>query len=86
MMYCVYVLYDKIRDKFYIGLTCNLKRRIYEHRRNKTYTTQRMHDPKLVYCEICLSKKDAQNRERQLKTGFGRGYLRRRLKNFLMGV
>jgi putative endonuclease len=44
-----------------------------------------MLDPKLVYCEVCLSKKDAQNRERQLKTGFGRGYLKRRLKNFLMG-
>jgi len=39
---------------------------------------------KLIYYEACLSKKDAQNRERQLKTGFGRGYLRRRLKDYLL--
>jgi hypothetical protein len=32
--------------------------------------------------EACLSKEDASEREKQLKTGFGRGYLKRRLKNY----
>jgi putative endonuclease len=77
-----YVLYSKKLNRFYIGSTNNLKRRIAEHKSGKTHTTFRMKNHKLVYCEICLSKKDAQNRERQLKTGFGRGYLRKRLKDF----
>ena len=85
-MHYIYVLYSKTQNKFYIGLTNNLKRRFFEHKRNKVYTTYRMKTPKMAYVEICISKLDAQNREKQLKTGFGRGYLRRRLKNFLMGM
>jgi len=85
-MYYVYTLYSQIQDKFYIGFTNNLKRRIFEHRGNKIHTTQRMQNPKIVYYEACFSKRDAQKREKQLKTGFGRGYLRRRLKHFLMRV
>ncbi len=83
MIWYTYVLYSKKLDKFYIGLTDDLKRRLKEHRDGKTYTTLRMKGHKLVYYEVCLSKKDAQAREKQLKTGFGRGYLRKRLENFL---
>jgi putative endonuclease len=84
MNWYTYVLYSKKLDKFYIGSTNDLKRRIQEHKRGKTYTTYRMKDFKLIYCEICLLKKDAQDREKQLKTGFGRGYLRKRIKNYLL--
>jgi putative endonuclease len=84
MNWYTYVLYSKNLNKFYIGSTNDLERRLKEHRRGKTYTSFRMKDHKLVYCEICLSKKDAQDREGQLKTGFGRGYLRKRLKDYLM--
>ena len=85
IMYYIYILYSKHKDRFYVGSTNNLKRRISEHKRNKVYTTYRMQNPKLIYYEACISKKDAQNREKQLKTGFGRGYIKRRLKNFLSG-
>jgi len=86
-VYYVYVLYDKIKDRFYIGETNDLRRRLSEHRRGKTHTTTRMKKPELVYYEACISKKDAQKREKQLKTGFGRGYLRRRLeKSIYEGV
>jgi len=85
-MYYVYALYSKRSNKFYIGLTSNLKRRLLEHKRGKTHTTYRMPEWKLVYYEYCLSKKDAELREKQLKTGFGRGYLRRKLKNYLGGA
>lgn len=82
-MYYVYVFYTKSFDKFYIGYTDNLKQRVTEHKRGKVYTTYRMKDFELVYYEACLSKKDAQIRERRLKTGFGRGYLRKRLQDSL---
>ena len=84
-MVYVYVLYSDLEDKFYIGFTENLRRRITEHLRGKTHTVRRLRDPKLVYYEACTCKEDATKRERQLKTGFGRGYLRRRLKNRITG-
>ncbi len=34
---------------------------------------------KLVYFEACLSKEGAVKREKMLKTGFGRSYLKKRL-------
>ena len=83
-MYFVYALYDRVRNRFYIGSTNNLLRRGREHKTGKTFTTARMISLELVYYEACISKDDAVRREKQLKTGFGRGYLRRRLKNFLV--
>jgi len=73
------VRHSKKYNKFYIGYTADLKRRLIEHKAGKVYTSYRMGDWKLIYYEACLSKKDAERREDQLKTGFGRGYLRRRL-------
>ena len=85
-MYYVYVLYDKTRNRLYTGSTNNIERRLSEHKRGKTHTTARMSEPKLVYFEACVSEQDAQKREKQLKTGFGRGYLRRRLEHSLEGM
>ncbi|MDO8554966.1 MAG: GIY-YIG nuclease family protein [bacterium] len=79
-MWYAYVLYSQSLDKFYIGSTGGLKQRLAEHRSNKVHTTSRMKKPELIYYEACVSKKDAMIREKQLKTGFGRGYLRKRLK------
>ncbi|MCX6721846.1 MAG: GIY-YIG nuclease family protein [Candidatus Staskawiczbacteria bacterium] len=85
-MFYVYAFYDKTRKIFYVGFTNDLKRRLKEHNIGKTQTTSRMANKLLVYYEACLSKKDAEEREGQLKTGFGRGYLKRRLKNYLEGA
>jgi len=35
----------------------------------------------LVYYEACLEKDNAVKREKELKTGFGRAYLKRRIGN-----
>lgn len=47
-----------------------------------TITTKQFDIIKLIYYEACLNKKDAYVRENQLKTGFGRGYLKRRNKSY----
>ena len=82
-MFYTYAFYDKTRKIFYIGYTNDLKRRVVEHNYGKTQTTSRMNDKMLVYYEACISKEDAMEREKQLKTGFGKGYLKRRLGNYL---
>jgi putative endonuclease len=85
-MWYTYLLYSRSQDKFYIGVTNDLKRRIEEHSRGKTQTTSRMKDFELAYYEASKNEIDAKNRERQLKTGFGRGYIRKRLQNYIKGV
>jgi putative endonuclease len=85
-MYYIYALKCVPRNgqwKFYIGYTANLKARLQKHRSKATQTTRRFKSIELVYYEACVSEKDARQRERQLKTGFGRGYLNRRLENYL---
>jgi len=86
-MYYTYVLLcqdmKRLRKKFYIGSTKNLENRIKEHETGEVKTTKNFEIVDLIYYEASLNKKDARQRELQLKTGFGRGYLNRRLENYL---
>lgn len=82
-MFYTYVLKcraDK-KSEFYIGLTSNLRKRLNDHKSNSVNTTKKFKIIELVYYEACNSKTDALIREKQLKTGFGRGYIKRRLEN-----
>ena len=73
----------RTRKKFYIGSTNNLKARMSQHLKKSVKTTKSFDIIDLVYYEACRNKKDSRKRELQLKTGFGRGYLKRRLENDL---
>jgi len=78
--YYTYVLKSKMDDKLYIGWTDDLKKRIKTHLCAKVKSTKIRLPINLVYYEACLSRNSAIRREKQLKTGFGRLYLKRRLK------
>ena len=71
------------KRKFYIGSTENLKERILSHKTKGVDTTKNFDKIELIYYEASLNKTDARKRELQLKTGFGRGYINRRLENYL---
>jgi putative endonuclease len=84
MFYYTYVLKCTLpsgKSTLYVGHTSDLKKRIYDHQTKSTKTTKMFDQIELVYYEACRSKTDAIRRERQLKTGFGRGYLKKRLEN-----
>ena len=82
-MYYVYVL-QSVRDKeFYTGFTENLKKRIKEHNNKEEPSTKSRIPFDLIYAEGCISKKDAIAREKYLKTGKGKRYLKYRLSNYL---
>ena len=86
-MYYTYVLFcqdqKRKRNKFYIGSSEDLKDRIKKHNSGEVKTTKSFDKIALIYYEACLNKTDARKRELQLKTGFGRGYLNRRLESYL---
>ncbi len=79
MFYYTYVLLSEFDNNHYIGWTVDLKQRIDKHNRGLVQATKSRRPLKLVYFEACLFEKQAIAREKQLKTGFGRAYLKRRL-------
>jgi len=77
-MYYTYVL--RCSDgKLYVGSTGNLRRRVAEHQAARVPATASRLPVTLEYYEACRSEVSARLREQQLKTGFGRAYLKRRL-------
>jgi len=83
MMFYTYVLMSEKNKEFYTGFTENLKVRIKEHQSGSVKSTRNRRPLKLIYYEACLNEKDAINREKYLKTGFGRRFLRNRIETFL---
>ena len=82
-MYYVYVLLSERDGKFYTGSTGNLKERVEEHNRGYAPSTKNRRPLKLIYYEACLNKEDAMQREKYLKSGMGKKYLKNRLKHYL---
>ncbi|MDO8469414.1 MAG: GIY-YIG nuclease family protein [bacterium] len=78
-MFYTYVLQSVHDGKLYIGFCEDLRKRIEEHQKGLVGATKNRLPMRLVYYEACLKKINAIKREAQLKTGFGRAYLKRRL-------
>ena len=66
-MYYVYLLKSKKTEKYYIGCTGDLKKRVREHNTNKSVYTKNKGPWKVRYYEAFYSKNDAFQREKQLK-------------------
>ena len=68
--YYVYFLTNWNNKVLYIGVTNDLKRRVYEHKNALTQGfTQKYNVNKLVYYEICEEIEGAISREKQIKAG-----------------
>jgi len=78
-MFYTYVLRTNEHD-FYIGWTNDLQARLIKHNRGEVKSTKTKTPLQLVYYEACLSRDKAIMREKQLKSGYGRAYLNRRIK------
>ena len=66
--YYVYILTNQYNNVMYIGVTNDLKRRVYEHKTGLLDGfTKRYHVHKLVYVENCHDVYAAIAREKQLK-------------------
>lgn len=81
--YYVYLLESELDFSWYIGYTKDLQNRIKEHNLGQSYYTKRKMPWKILYYEVGFNKMDAIAREKYLKTGMGRRYLKNRLKNQL---
>ena len=80
-----YVLQSMKDLNLYVGYTNNLIKRIEDHNKGKVPSTKNRMPLKLIYWEGCLNQQDATGREKYLKTGWGKRYIRNRIKNYLTG-
>jgi len=82
-MFYIYLLKSKKNDKLYTGSTNNLRKRFKEHNDGKSNFTKKYIPYELIYYEACLNEEDARSREKYLKSGIGKRYLKNRLNRFL---
>jgi putative endonuclease len=82
-MFYVYVLRSEADAGFYIGYTKNLRVRLHEHQAGDSLATAHRNPWTLVYYEAYLDQEDALGRERYLKSGSGRKFLKTQLRAYL---
>jgi putative endonuclease len=81
-MFYTYVLHCKKANKLYVGFSRNLKERVGQHQKNEVHSTKRLGNCELIFYEAFKKKKDAQRREKYLKTTKGKRTLKLMLKDY----
>ena len=75
-MYCVYALDSLVRNYIYVGITNDLKNRIDRHNKGYERTTKPYRPFRLLLCESYQTRQEARKREKYLKSGYGKEYLK----------
>jgi putative endonuclease len=74
-MFTVYILYSKSFDRYYVGYTNDLERRISEHNRKKGKFTDAGIPWEVVYTELFQTKKEAMAREKHIKSRKSKSFI-----------
>ena len=75
-MMFVYALKSITHNRFYIGMTANLDKRLNQHNAGKTSSTKAYRPWEMFYFEPMASRVEARLREKVLKSGYGRAFLK----------
>jgi putative endonuclease len=71
-MYFIYVLKSVYFNRYYVGFTSDLERRLLEHNRGKTKSTKFYAPWKILFYETMNTRIEARKREKYLKSGVGK--------------
>lgn len=87
-MFYVYLLGSIVNaGKWYIGFTpLDVYKRLDKHNLGLVQSTKAFRPWSLIYFEAYLNRNDATGREKFLKSGAGRTFLKKQLKNYLETV
>ena len=79
-MYYVYSIQSENNpDKYYVGLTTDIERRLTEHNAGKSIHTNKFRPWKIVVYTAFIDKSRAEKFEAYLKTSSGRAFAKKRL-------
>lgn len=82
-MFYTYIIRSKKNNKVYTGSTNDLRKRFKQHNQGKSTWTKGRGPWEIIYYEASLNEGDTIAREKYLKSGMGKRYLKNRLKHFL---
>ena len=74
-MYTLYILYSESLDRYYVGYTNDVPRRISEHNRSKGKYTDAGIPWVVIYTETFNTKKSAMDREKYIKSRKSKKYI-----------
>ena len=80
-MYYVYVLNSLIRKYIYVGLTNNVERRFGQHQKGREKTTAPYRPFEIILTEKYSTRPEARKREKYLKSGVGKEWIKRCILN-----
>ena len=80
-MYFVYAIKSINRNYIYVGMTNEVERRFDEHNTGKNKTTRPYKPFKLFYSEKFRTRTEARKREKYLKSGIGKEFLKSLIKD-----
>jgi putative endonuclease len=76
-MFFVYALKSLSRNYIYVGLTDDIERRVCQHNAGKERTTRPYRPFKLIYSESFPTRPEARKKEKYLKSGVGKEFLKK---------
>jgi putative endonuclease len=74
-LFFVYIIYSSSLDKYYIGYTTDLTKRLYEHNTGISVYTSKASDWVLKYQEFFPKRELAMKREKEIKNKKSRKYI-----------
>ena len=78
-MYFIYIIYSKKYDKYYVGLSADVKQRLITHNSRKVTSTKSFAPWELINIEEFKTRIEARKREKYLKSAAGRRWRKNNL-------
>ena len=75
-MIVVYAIRSLVRNYVYVGMTKDLERRLSEHNNGENRSTKAYRPFVLIYLENFPDRKSAREKEKYLKSGIGKEFLK----------
>jgi putative endonuclease len=76
-MFTVYAIKSLVDGRIYVGFTKNLQRRLDEHNNGRVRSTKFYVPWVIIYTEPALDRLSARLKEKKLKSGSGKEFLKR---------
>ena len=76
MMITVYAIKSLGRSYIYVGMTSDLENRIERHNKGYEKTTRAFRPFVLIHSEVFATRAEARQREKYLKSGIGKEFLK----------
>ena len=78
-MYSIYVIQSLVDQRLYVGMSENVTRRIKEHNNGRVFSTKGYRPWKIVYTETIGDRSQTRIREKYLKSGSGKEWIKAKL-------